>query len=138
MFFVDGGQLFLENMAVRGGFVVNSTHTPTVSGAGIHARYSNVTVTGCEFEDNFAEFSGGGIFGNFSTLVIVNSVFRRCRAGFKAIPGDDDVDGNGGGIGVSIESALPSFASVDVVCTRICSLCPVSYTHLTLPTKRIV
>ncbi|CAN0565920.1 unnamed protein product, partial [Laminaria digitata] len=81
IFFVDGGQLFLENFAVRGGFVANSTSNPTVSGAGIHAQYSNITVTRCEFEDNFAELWGGGVYGNRARLVVVDSVFRRCRAG---------------------------------------------------------
>ena len=121
IFFVDGGQLILENMAVRGGFVLNSTENSTARGAGIHAQHSNITVTGCEFEDNFAELYGGGIFGNYSTLSVVDSVFRRCRAGFRASAGDD-VDSNGGGIGVSMKFALPALAIVDVVCTRMCTL----------------
>ena len=74
IFFVNGGQLILENMAVRWGFVLNSTENSTASGAGIHAQHSNITVTRCEFEDNFAELYGGGIFGNYSTLSVVDSV----------------------------------------------------------------
>ncbi|CAN0426080.1 unnamed protein product, partial [Scytosiphon promiscuus] len=58
--FVDGGQLFLENMVIRGGYVINSTDFPTASGGGIYANQSNITVTSCVFEDNFAEFAGGG------------------------------------------------------------------------------
>ncbi|CAB1103370.1 unnamed protein product [Ectocarpus sp. CCAP 1310/34] len=78
LFFVDGGQLFLDSLAVRGGYTsnskgsftytastdaaddganstttsgVNETAIATVvtSGGGVHAIDSNVTVTGCEF-----------------------------------------------------------------------------------------
>lgn len=106
IFFVDGGELLLENMAVRGGFVANSTFSSAVNGAGITAINSNVTATSCEFEDNFAELYGGGVFGNRSSLVFIDSVFRRCRAGFQSIAGDEDADGAGGGIGVSMISAI--------------------------------
>lgn len=105
MFYVEEGQLFLENVAIRGGYVANSSSNPTVSGGGINAYGSNVTATGCEFEDNFAELWGGAVFGNRSTLVIVDSVFRRCRAGFQA-EADEVAIGAGGGIAVSMVSRL--------------------------------
>ena len=123
IFLVDGGQLILVNMAVRGG-CVNSADNPIDSGAAIHAQHSNITATGCEFEDNFAPVFGGGIFGNYSSLVVVDSVFRRCRAGFEAEAGDEDEDvvGKGGGIGVRMECALPTFATVSDIYARICSV----------------
>ena len=123
IFLVHGGQLILENMAVRGGFI-NSTDNPIASGAAIHALYSNITATGCEFEDNFALVYGGGIFGNFSTLVVVDSVFKRCRAGFQVAAGDEDEDvvGKGGGIGVRIECALLTFATVGDIYACMCSV----------------
>lgn len=104
IFYVDGGDLFLEKMAIRGGYVTHSTKYPTASGAGIHAKHSNVTVTSCEFEDNFAEFDGGGIFAHASTLTVISSAFRRCRAGFRPQAGGKAVEG-GGGINVSVVSA---------------------------------
>lgn len=127
IFYVEGGQLFLENMAIRGGFVANSTSGPTISGAGIHAVDSNLTATACEFEDNFAEFLGGGVFANRSNLVVVDSVFRRCRAGFHSKADDEDVEGAGGGIGVSGVSALFTPAMVVVVC---CSHMPFVLIHM--------
>ncbi|CAN0319726.1 unnamed protein product, partial [Hapterophycus canaliculatus] len=84
IFFVDGGTLSLENLAVRDGYTTNSTSSLTytgnvaqivVSGAGIHAIDATVTVTGCEFEDNFSEMWGGAIFANRSSLVVTGSVF---------------------------------------------------------------
>lgn len=131
IFFVDGGELFLENLAVRGGYTANSTdsmvYTYTddpgaydsplleagvasgtnstsvvvVSGGAVHAVDANVTVTGCEFEDNFAELWGGAIFANGSSLVVRGSVFRRCWAGEQSVAADEGVEGAGGGIGVS-------------------------------------
>lgn len=115
IFFVDGGQLFLENMAIRGGFAENSTDYPTASGGGIHAHHSNVTATWCEFEDNYAESAGGGVFANESTLVLVDTVFRRCRAGVRAEAGDEDVRGAGGGVSVSVVSALTAPAMIGVL-----------------------
>lgn len=68
---------------------------------GIYAWASNVTVTSCVFEDNFAGMWGGCIFGNYSTLVVRDTVFRRCRAGVIPEAGDEDVVARGGGIAVS-------------------------------------
>lgn len=101
IFFVDGGQLLLEGLAVRDGFATNSTNSLSDSGGGVHAIDSNVTVIGCEFEDNFAAFWGGGIFANRSTLIVVDSVFRRCNAGFLSEAGDESIDRSGGGIAVN-------------------------------------
>ena len=105
IFFVDGGQLFIENMAIRGGSAKSANNAEIISGGGIHALRSNVTATGCEFEDNSAEFRGGGIFGNWSTLNIVDTVFRNCSAGVGE-EGKKSVDGAGGAIGVSTMSML--------------------------------
>ncbi len=114
IFFVDGGQLYLEGVAVRGGSTTASSADSSiasdeavVSGGGVHAIDANVTVIGCEFEDNFAEYLGGGIFTNRSTLVVVGSVFRGCSADVVPSPeeiADEefDTDGAGGGIGVSL------------------------------------
>lgn len=114
MFYVEGGQLFLEDMIVRGGFAANTTTTTTSVngsgsdgtsldgiGGGVFAVNSNVTVTRCEFNDNFAENLGGGIFANQSTLVVVDSMFRYCEAGFFSTIEDDVDNGAGGGISVS-------------------------------------
>lgn len=110
VFFVKGGELFLEGLAVRGGSANNSVDLVgddpsssadiVVSGGGLHAVDAIVTVTRCEFEDNFAQRLGAGIFANRSTLVVDTSVFRRCSAGDVPSPGDEDVLGAGGGIGV--------------------------------------
>lgn len=99
IFFVDGGQLFLNALAVRDGSVSDG------SGGGVYAVKSNVTVTGCLFENNFAMDSGGGIFANLSTLVVVNSTFRGNAAGSVPVAGQKGVKAAGGGIAVSIISA---------------------------------
>jgi len=120
VFFVDGGQLFLQGLAVLGGYaagdsvgsssISSTSNTSTsasnvgdsvVSGGGVYAIDANVTVTRCEFEDNFANYLGGGIFAQGSTLVVVGSVFRRCHADVVPSSEDVDADGAGGGIGVS-------------------------------------
>lgn len=115
IFFVDGGELLIENMAIRGGLTTNSSDNPTDCGAGIHAHNSKVTAASCEFEDNIAESAGGGVFGNDSTIVMINSVFRRCEAGSQGEAGDEDVIGAGGGISVSPVSALTTLEISDVV-----------------------
>ena len=100
IFLVDGGELHLESMSVRGGNATNSTANAIVLGGGVSAINSNVSVTGCVFEDNFAEFLGGGIHANLSTLTVKDSVFHGNAAGFQSYAGDEDVDGAGGGIAV--------------------------------------
>lgn len=101
IFYVDRGELILVNMTVRDGFMADANGTLIVKGGGIHAIDSNVTVTGCEFEDNFATSLGGGIFALNSIVVAVGSVFRRCAAGFQSKGGDPPITGAGGGISVS-------------------------------------
>ena len=124
IFFVDGGQLFLERLAVRGGYAAtvseisggdgggsgdssgssgSSGSGAVLSGGGLHALDANVSVTECEFEDNFSEYLGGGIFTNRSTLVVTASVFRGCQADVQSSPGDDAF-GAGGGIGVRLRA----------------------------------
>ena len=105
IFFVDGGELHLERVAIRGGNSTNSTVNNVIGvGGGIYAISSNVSISSCVFEDNFAEHLGGGIHANFSTLTVKDSVFRENRAGFQSFPDDDTVDGNGGGIAVRYSS----------------------------------
>ena len=112
IFFVQGGQLFLERLALRGGNAngganllgdnpsSSSSADIAVNGGGVHAVDANVTVVGCEFRDNFAQHWGGGIFANRSNLVVEASLFQGCSAGSMPSPGDEDVEGAGGGIGV--------------------------------------
>ena len=104
IFFVDGGELHLERVAIRGGNSTNSTADMIGAGGGIYAISSHVSVSSCVFEDNFAENLGGGIHANLSTLTVKDSVFRGNRAGFQSFPDDDTVDGNGGGITVRYSS----------------------------------
>ena len=72
------------------------------TGGGIYAIRSNVSIARCEFNDNFAENLGGGIFANDSVLEVVDSMFRYCEAGFVSTFSDEDfLKGAGGGISVS-------------------------------------
>ena len=98
MFHVDNGTLILEDFIVRGGFAANSDKQ---SGAGVYAVDSIVSIFRCHFDDHFATISGGGIFAEESALVVANSTFSDCRAGFPAIARDDNAEGTGGGIHVS-------------------------------------
>lgn len=91
IFSVKGGQLFLQDMIIRGGFAD--------SGAGVHAKLSNVSIDRCEFIDSFAEISGGGVYVEDSALNVTSSHFSGCRAGFSSFSGDD-AEGKGGGIHV--------------------------------------
>lgn len=109
MFFVDGGELVLQDLIVRGGFATNTTRGLDGiggiygNGGGVHAiNQSTVSVARCEFIDNFAEHWGGGIFANRSTLTVVDSVFRNCHAGYLSTIEDEDLEGEGGGILVRI------------------------------------
>eukprot|EP00752_Nemacystus_decipiens_P007772 g6941.t1 len=120
IFVVDGGHLLLENLAVRGGDARNySTSSGSSSigidggsgqgyrfyGGGVYAVDASVAITRCEFENNFAQNLGGGIYANRSTLVVIGSVFRRCQADVVSSPGDD-ANGAGGGIGVENTDVL--------------------------------
>ena len=112
MFFVDGGELFLQDLIVRGGFAVNTTRGLEGiggvygNGGGVHAvNRSTVSVARCEFIDNFAEHWGGGIFANQSTLRVVDSTFRNCHAGYLSTIEDEDLEGEGGGFLVRISHA---------------------------------
>ena len=109
IFLVDGGELQLESIRIRGGNATNSTVNAIVSGGGVNAINSNVSVSGCVFEDNFAEFVGGGIHANVSTLMVKGSVFRGNHAGFRSYAGDEDANGAGGGIAVREGSFMPAF-----------------------------
>ena len=101
IFFVDGGELHLEDVAVRNGIATtNSTVNTIVLGGGVYAVDSNISVLSCVFEDNFAELNGGGIHANRSTVTVRDSVFRGNKAGFQPSVDDDNIDGAGGGIGV--------------------------------------
>lgn len=108
IFYVDNASLSLENLALRNGSTSNSS-IMLGSGGGVHAVGSDVTVTGCEFEDMFADTWGAGIYALTSSVEVNNTVFRRCRAGVQAEPGmtEDDVYGAGGGIGVGCASSGP-------------------------------
>ncbi|CAN0539517.1 unnamed protein product, partial [Laminaria digitata] len=61
---------------------------------------ADVNVTRCEFRDNFAVHWGGGIYAEESTLVVIDSLFEGCRAGFQSFPGEEEAEGAGGGIAV--------------------------------------
>ncbi|CAN0367130.1 unnamed protein product [Laminaria digitata] len=100
MFSVKGGTLILEDMIVRRGFAAERVNDQDPNGGGVYAVDARVTITRCEFRDHFAKLSGGGIHTEDSALVVSDSRFSDCRAGFQAFAGDDDVDGTGGGINV--------------------------------------
>lgn len=93
IFSVKNGTLHLESLAVQGG---NSTE----NGGGICAENSNISVSGCLFENNFAKNHGGGIYASQSTVTIWNSVFRANTVGFQSLAGDENADSVGGGIAV--------------------------------------
>ena len=107
MFSVDHGHLTLKDMVIRGGFTANTTDENDKigdveqSGGGVFAVNSTVSVTRCEFNDNYAQHLGGGIFVNASTLHVFDSIFRFCKAGYVATIVEPDVPGAGGGINVS-------------------------------------
>ena len=109
LFVVDGGELHLEGVAVLGGNSSNSTANTIVQGGSIHAVSSNVSISGCRFENNFAESHGGGIFANCSVLTVKDSVFRGNKAGFQSFAGEDNVEGTGGGIAVRAISQCSIF-----------------------------
>lgn len=105
IFSVDGGTLVLQDLIVRDGYRANATDDATgdesARGGGIYAMSAKVNITRCEFMDNFAVYWGGGIYTEESTLVVVDSVFDGCQAGFQSPAEDNEHDGVGGGIAVS-------------------------------------
>ena len=101
IFSVLDGELHLESV-IRGGSATTHSATNAIAmGGGFYANSSTVSISGCVFEENFAELHGGRIHANWSTLIVKDSVFRGNHAGFQSFAGDEDVDGDGGGIGVS-------------------------------------
>lgn len=97
-----GGVLNLNGIAVRNGNSSLGVGAGIIaSGGGVYANEANVMVTGCVFEDNFAELLGGGIFANRSRLIVRDTEFRRCKAGLVPVVGQDDVESAGGAISVS-------------------------------------
>lgn len=102
LFFVESGTLNLENMALRDSYATNVILSGITSGGGVTALQSNLTVTGCQFEDIFTDYRGGGINGNQSQIVVWDSLFRRCAAGLESIPGDEEVDVQGAGGGFAV------------------------------------
>eukprot|EP00904_Undaria_pinnatifida_P010820 jgi/Undpi1/6869/HiC_scaffold_21.g09345.m1 len=112
MFSVDHGHLTLKDMVIRGGFTANTTDENDKigdverSGGGVFAVNSTVSVTRCEFNDNYAQHLGGGIFVNASTLHVFDSIFRFCKAGYVATIVEPDVPGAGGGINADLSEVL--------------------------------
>lgn len=101
LFVVQRGVLNLEGISVRGGSATVTAGLGVISGGGVSAEDANVTVTGCTFEENFAEWVGGGIFANRSRVEIRDTAFRVCAAGAPPVAGEVDyVEGSGGGVGV--------------------------------------
>ncbi|CAM9574874.1 unnamed protein product, partial [Ectocarpus sp. 12 AP-2014] len=108
IFFVNGGQLSLNALAVRDGSANGDSNATVDSGGGVHAVKSNVTIAGCLFENNFASVSGGGVLANLSMLTVVNSTFRENAAGLVSFAGqdEDEVEGAGGGIAAKDSTVL--------------------------------
>ncbi|CAM9425560.1 unnamed protein product, partial [Sphacelaria rigidula] len=91
VFLVRGGTLNIEGVAIRGGNSMNATETAglsVINGGGISAEDANVTVTGCTFENNFADWVGGGLFANRSRVEVRDSAFRECKAGDTPVAGE--------------------------------------------------
>lgn len=108
IFFVNGGELYLESMTIRGGYSSNSSDNSIRMGGGINAYNATISANGSVFEDNFASYIGGGIHANRTTLIFRDTIFRRNHAGEESFAGDDDADSDGGGIAVSFPTPLPS------------------------------
>lgn len=101
IFVVNGSELYLEGIVVRDGNATDAAGEGLVTGGGVHALDANVTVVGCVFEDNFALHSGGGIYAQWSRLVVRDTEFRRCNAGLVPEAGDQDAEAEGGGVKAS-------------------------------------
>lgn len=100
IFRVNGGTLIMSDFIVRDGYAVDQGNSDNSKGAGIFAVEAKINATRCEFRNNFAVGAGGGIYAEESTVVAVDSVFETCRAGFKSVSGEEDAEGEGGGISV--------------------------------------
>lgn len=100
LFYVDGGSLIMSDLIVRDGYAVDANNPDNSNGAGIFSFGAVVNVTRCEFRNNFATVSGGGIYAEESTLVVVDSVFEGCQAGFQSVSGEEEAEGAGGAIWV--------------------------------------
>lgn len=100
IFLVDGGNLILEDLIIRDGYTTDYDHSNGANGAGIIAVGAHVNVSRCEFSNNFAAHWGGGIYAEGSTLIVADSLFEGCTAGFQSYAGEEDVIGAGGGIAV--------------------------------------
>lgn len=102
IFLVQEGTLNLAGIVVREGIASTYTSGLNISGGGVAAMNATVTVTNCMFEDNFAEWTGGAIFANWSTVEVRDTIFRTCNAGEVPVAGQvESPEGAGGGIGVS-------------------------------------
>lgn len=108
----DGASLSLNYMALRDARAEGLTPMET-SGAGVHAQDSVVTLYGCELDNLFAEFWGGGIFANRSRVEVRQTVFRGCMAGENATAGQvDEPIGAGGAVAVG-DASRPCFPLVE-------------------------
>lgn len=109
LFYVDGGNLTMRDFIVRDGYAVNANNSDDSKGAGVFAVNAKINITRCEFSNNFAAVSGGGIYAEESTVVVVDSVFAGCRAGFQSVSGDDETPGVGGAISVRTHMTRDKF-----------------------------
>ncbi|CAN0102907.1 unnamed protein product, partial [Sphacelaria rigidula] len=77
VFLVRGGTLNIEGVVIRGGNTMHGTEIAGLGvingGGGISAEDASVTVTGCTFENNFADWVGGGLFANRSRVEVRDS-----------------------------------------------------------------
>lgn len=108
IFYVANGSLDLENLALRDGIASISSLWDGFGG-GVLAFDANLTVSGCEFKNTSAEARGGGIYSERSRVVVLDTMFRECKAGYKpgAGDGDDALDSAGGAIVVSRPPSVP-------------------------------
>lgn len=100
IFIIEDASLHLENVSLRNASVTTLGLSGMSGGGGLSLVNAEVMITGCEFEDMFAELSGGGINAIDSRLVVNNSVFRRCISGPKPELGTEELVIAGGGIKV--------------------------------------
>ncbi|CAM9127983.1 unnamed protein product [Choristocarpus tenellus] len=98
LFDVNSGTLSLQGLILRRG---NATDVAAeyVQGGAIRIVDGTLDVTGCTFESNEANESGGAIYANHSEVIVENSIFEECRVGKSGF-------GTGGGIHVNEGRAL--------------------------------